>query len=441
MKSTPRRLLVAAMCAAVGATAISLGRPVPERPASRVLTAGTRASIVSRWRTKVDTVHRGEPLVRVLERAGVPRDEATRALQSASSLDPRRIREGTTITTRTSPDSGASEIVFHLAIDRLLRLRRSPSATWTESDERLPWTTDTVAVGAEVRSTLTDAVERGTAAFSAAKRNELANALADILEYRVDFSRDLQKGDTIRVLVERQRASNGAERVGKILAARITVDGRRIEAVRFATTRSPGQYFDGEGKTMRAAFLRAPLEFRRISSVFGLRKHPILGIWRAHQGTDYSAQSGTPVRALGDGTVLYAGWKGGYGRVVEIRHRNGFITRYGHLKAFGRGIRRGAQVAIATTIGYVGSSGLATAPHLHFEVLVRGVHRNPSDALRSVAGGELLASDDRSAFVDLKSRFFARLDSLVSREPFVSQNSDNGSNGVRGDPTRHVGEE
>ncbi len=441
MKRTPLRLLVAAMCVAIGATAISLGRPVPERPAAHVLNAGARAYVAPRWRTRVDTVRRGEPLVTVLERAGVPRHEATRALQSASSLDTRRVRAGTTITTRTSPDSGASEIVFHLAIDRLLRLRRSPAAAWIESDERLPWITDTVAVGAEVRSSLTEAVERGTAAFSQAKRNELANVLADILEYRVDFSRDLQKGDTIRVLVERQRASNGAERVGKILAARITVDGRRIEAVRFATTRSQGQYFDGDGKAMRAAFLRAPLEFRRISSVFGLRKHPILGIWRAHQGTDYSAQSGTLVRAIGDGTVLYAGWKGGYGRVVEIRHRNGFVTRYGHLKAFAKGIRRGAQVAIASTIGYVGSSGLATAPHLHFEVLVGGVHRNPSVALRTVAGGEPLAVADRSVFVDLKSRFFARLDSLVNREPLVSQNSDNGSNGVRGDLARHVGEE
>ncbi|MBL0171436.1 MAG: M23 family metallopeptidase [Gemmatimonadaceae bacterium] len=376
----------------------------------------------------------------VLERAGVPRHEATRALQSASSLDTRHVRAGTPIMTRVSPDSGAAEIVFQLAIDRLLRLRRSPSASWTESDERLPWTTDTVAVGAEVRSSVTDAIERSAEAFPDAVRDEVANALADILEYRVDFSRDLQKGDSIRILVERRSASNGAVQVGNILAARITVDGRRVEAVRFVGDKSRGQYFDGDGKSMRAAFLRAPLEFRRISSVFGLRKHPILGIWRAHQGTDYAANAGTRVRAIGDGTVMYAGWRGGYGRVVEIRHRNGFVTRYGHLKGFASGIRRGAQVAIASTIGFVGASGLATAPHLHFEVLVGGVHRNPSVALRSTTGGEPLAATDRSAFAELKSRLFARLDSVVNSEPFVAQGAANGG-GARGDVARHVGEE
>jgi murein DD-endopeptidase MepM/ murein hydrolase activator NlpD len=440
LKRAPRSLLIAATFVAVGAAAISLGRDVPDYPAASVLDAGSRASVASPWNTRVDTVRRGEPLVKVLERAGVPREQATRALQSASSLDTRRVREGTTITTRTNPDSGAAEIVFQLAIDRLVRLRRSPTAEWIESDERLPWTTDTVTVGAEVRSTLTDALERSAEAFPDAVRDDVANALADILEYRVDFSRDLQKGDSIRVLIERQRAPNGAVRIGAILAARITVDGRRIEAVRFSAAQSRGPYFDGDGKAMRAGFLRAPLEFRRISSVFGLRKHPILGIWRAHQGTDYSARAGTRVRAIGDGTVLFAGWKGGYGRVVEIRHRNGFVTRYGHLQGFASGIRRGAQVAISNTIGFVGASGLATAPHLHFEVLVGGVHRNPSQALRTTAGGEPLAAADRLAFADVKARFFDQLDRMVNSEPFVAQ-SGNGNTGARGDAARQAGEE
>ncbi|MEQ1692640.1 MAG: M23 family metallopeptidase [Gemmatimonas sp.] len=438
MKRAPLRLLVAATFVAIGAAAISLGPPVPEHPAASVLDAGSRASIASRWRTQVDTVHRGEPLVKVLERAGVPHDEATRALQSASSLDTRRIREGTTITTRTNPDSGATEIVLQLAIDRLLRLRRSPDAVWTESDERLAWTTDTVVVGGMVRSTLIEAIERGASAFPVAARNELANSLAGILEHRVDLSRDLQKGDTVRVLLERQTAPNGAIRQGEILAARLTVDGKRVEAVRFSGTTARGKYFDGEGKAMNAGFLRAPLEFRRISSVFGKRKHPILGIWRAHQGIDYAAGAGTPVRAIGDGTVIYAGWKGGYGRVVEIRHRNGFVTRYGHLQSFAAGIRRGSSVAMSTTIGRVGASGLATAPHLHFEVLVGGVHRNPTIALRTTAGGEPLASADRSSFADIKARFFALLDRLADNNPFVAQS---GSIGARSDVARYVGDE
>ena len=433
MNRTRWSLLLAAACVAVGVEAISLGHPVRVRPAASVLDAGPRISVTSRWHTRTDTVQRGEALSAVLERVGISRDEASRALRSASAIDARRIRPGTTITTRLNPDSGASEIVFHMAIDRLVRLSKSASA-WSESEERLPWTTDTVVVGGVVQSTLTAALQQGADAFPAKVREEVAYALADILEYRVDLSRDLHVGDSIRVLVERQRAPTGDVRPGSILAARLTVDGKKVETMRFANHASPMSYFDGDGKSMRAAFLRAPLAFRRISSVFGLRKHPILGIWRAHQGTDYAAASGTPVRALGNGTVIYAGWKGGYGRVIEIRHRNGFVTRYGHLSAFAAGIRAGASVPISRTIGFVGQSGLATAPHLHFEVLVGGVHRDPRLALRNVTG-EPLDHAQRNAFDAIKVRLFAMLDSW----PMVATSSV-GSPPPHSVLTRHIGD-
>jgi len=328
---------------------------------------------------------------------------------AASRLDARNVREGTTVTTRISPDSGASEIVFQLAIDRLVRFTRTASAVWAESEVVLPWTTDTVVVGGVVQSTLTGAIASGADAFPDHVRTEVAYALADILEYRVDLSRDLRQGDTVKVLIERQRAPNGAVRPGAIIAARLTVDGRRVETVRFSQDKQ-SRYFDGDGKSMQAAFLRAPLAFRRISSQFGMRRHPILGTMRAHQGMDYAAPAGTPVRALGDGTVIFAGWKGGYGRTVEIRHRNGYVTRYGHLSGFGAGIKRGTSVPISRTIGFVGATGLATAPHLHFEVLVGGKHRDPRVALRNVSGGEALGGSQRSAFVGLKALLFARLD-------------------------------
>src|SRR5690606_18907478 len=132
------------------------------------------------------------------------------------------------------------------------------------------------------------------------------------------------------------------------------------------------------------------LEFRRISSVYGNRKHPVLKTFRKHTGIDYAANSGTPVRAIGDGTVIFAGWKGGYGRTIEIRHKNGMVTRYGHLSAISRGITPGKRVNISTTIGAVGMTGLATGPHLHFETLINGVHRDPRTALRDAGGGEPL---------------------------------------------------
>lgn len=412
MKGSRLSLLVAAGALTVGIGAVTYSRPVVARPAASVLETTQRTpapAVVSRWRTQVDTVRRGEVLAATLQRAGLSPDDAAQALRSAGSIDPRRVPAGMTVTTRVHSDSGPAEIVLQLAMDRLVRLRRSASE-WLAEEERLPWTTDTVVVAGIVRSTLVEALTSGGSAFPAAMRAEVAYELADILEYKIDLSRDLHEGDTVRVLLERQRAPNGMVRRGAILAARLAGSTRRVETVRFAAgSKARPQYLDGEGKTMRASFLRAPLAFRRISSVFGRRKHPILGVWRAHNGTDYAASAGTPVRALGNGTVIFAGWKGGYGRVVEIRHRNGYVTRYGHLKGFASGIRRGAGVEISRTIGYVGATGLATAPHLHFEVLVGGVHRDPRVALRNVTG-EPLSAGQRSVFTARKAALFAMLD-------------------------------
>jgi len=160
--------------------------------------------------------------------------------------------------------------------------------------------------------------------------------------------------------------------------------------------------------TDSASFLRAPLAFRRISSVFGVRKHPILGMWRAHKGTDYAANAGTPVRSIADGVVIFAGRKGGYGNAIDVRHPNGFVSRYGHLRGFARGIHAGAHVGIGQTIGYVGMTGLATGPHLHFEILVHGVQRNPSSVLSRTDGVPIPASE-RASFDSTKDVLLAAL--------------------------------
>jgi murein DD-endopeptidase MepM/ murein hydrolase activator NlpD len=138
--------------------------------------------------------------------------------------------------------------------------------------------------------------------------------------------------------------------------------------------------------------------------------HPILGVWKAHRGTDYAASSGTPVRAIGDGVVTRAGWGNGYGNVLEIRHPNGFITRYGHLRGFASNVRVGSRVAIGTTVAYVGSTGLATGPHLHFEVLVNGEQRDPRSALRN-RGGEPVPSSERAVYEQTRAQMLALLES------------------------------
>ena len=266
---------------------------------------------------------------------------------------------------------------------------------------------DTVTVSGVIHSNLFSALDRSPASgLPRSERAELAYTLADIFEYRVDMSKDLQDGDKFHVLVERLQQPNGAILVNKILGARLALSGNEVEAILFKGSGSNGEYFDATGKSLRAAFLRAPVAFRRISSMFGGRRHPVLGIWRRHKGTDYAAAMGTPVRSIGDGVVVFAGRKGGYGNVIDVRHRNGFVSRYGHLRGFAKGVRGGSRVGIGSTIGYVGMSGLATGPHLHFEVLVGGIQRDPRVALK-MKGGMPIASSERGLFDRMRSRTVA----------------------------------
>ena len=273
-------------------------------------------------------------------------------------------------------------------------------------------TVDTVTVSGTIQSSLFSALDK-TARESLPReaRAELAFSLADIFEYRVDMSKDLQVGDKFHVLVERLQKPNGAIIINKILGARLAVSGNEIEAIRFDSHEASGQYFDGAGKSLRASFLRAPVAFRRISSIFGGRRHPVLGIWRRHKGTDYAASMGTPVRSIGDGVVIFAGRKGGYGNVIDIRHRNGFVSRYGHLRNFAKGIHTGTRVKIGNTIGAVGQSGLATGPHLHFEILVNGVQRDPKIALR-MKGGDPIPSSEKGDFQQIRSKTVASFASM-----------------------------
>jgi murein DD-endopeptidase MepM/ murein hydrolase activator NlpD len=289
--------------------------------------------------------------------------------------------------------------------------------SWTESEEQLPWTTDTIVVSGAISSTLYDAMDSSAKAILPdAARQQLTWSLADVFEYKIDMSRDLQPGDAFRVLAERSRSSNGAVRIGKILAATFTLSGTELQAIRYASRSVSGDYFDAGGKSLRAAFLRAPLEFRRISSTFGGRFHPILGIWKQHKGTDYAASAGTPVRAIGDGVVIRAAWSNGYGNVLDIRHRNGYVTRYGHLRGYASGIRAGSRVAIGQTVAYVGMTGLATGPHLHFEVLVDGVQHDPRSALRD-RGGDPVPASERQEFERQRSQVLAVLDSRAEAAP------------------------
>ena len=413
MKAVIVRLATYAVVAILVAAALYATPPLPQRrPAEELLGAqqGIVTTPVTMLRERIDTLASGESLRGIFARDGVSEALINEALKALTIVDPRRVRAGMPITFRSAPDSAPSEIVMQLAIDRLLHLRRD-GTSWTESEERLPWTTDTIAVSGTISSTLYEAMDSSAKSMlPASARQQLTWSLADVFDYKIDMSRDLQAGDSFRVMAERNSSSSGAVRIGKILAATFTLSGSELQAIRYASHAVSGDFFDASGKSLRAAFLRAPLEFRRISSTFGGRFHPILGIWKQHKGTDYAAAPGTPVRAIGDGVVLRAGWGNGYGNLLEIRHRNGFVTRYGHLRGFASGIHAGSRVSIGQTVAYVGSTGLATGPHLHFEVLVGGVQRDPRTALRD-RGGDPIPGSERAEFERTRTQMLATLES------------------------------
>jgi murein DD-endopeptidase MepM/ murein hydrolase activator NlpD len=271
---------------------------------------------------------------------------------------------------------------------------------------------DTLAIAGVIRSSLYNALnESGVGVLPPSARHKLAWSLADIFEYRVDMSRDLSKGDKFHVLVERLQKPNGAIIVNKVLGARLALgrgDQTELEAIGFDTRAGGIKYFDASGRSLQAAFLRAPVAFRRISSMFGSRRHPIFGTWRKHTGTDYAAAMGTPIRAIGDGVVIFAGRRGGYGNAVDIRHANGMVSRYGHMRNFATGTRVGSRVTMGSTIGYVGMTGYATGPHLHFEILVRGVQRDPRLAL-SDNKGDPVPSAERQLFAKMRNQTLASL--------------------------------
>jgi len=202
--------------------------------------------------------------------------------------------------------------------------------------------------------------------------------LAHIFGWDIDFTLDIRRGDRFGVVYNELYKDNVKIRNGQILAAEFVNNGKLYKAVYYIDPQGNGDYFDEEGKSMRKAFLRSPVEFARISSRFSNKRwHPVLSKWRSHKGVDYAARRGTPIRAAGDGKISFVGTKGGLGRAILIRHGGRYTTVYGHLNGYARGIRTGKSIKQGQIIGYVGSSGLATGSHLHYEFRVNGVHRNP----------------------------------------------------------------
>lgn len=357
-----------------------------------------------------DTLRRGETLSDLFGRHKVNID--FQQLDLASLLNPRRVRAGLIFSFRQAlGDSFPNHVAVRTAPDQRIIFRRISEA-WSAISQPIRWQTQEARIEGVIDNSLYEALDAGVsdAQLDGGNRRRLAWDLADVYAWEVDFTRDIRPGDRFRVVFERLVSEDGEVRVGKVLASNLTISGKSLTAFRFGGGDGRSAlYYDAEGGSLRRAFLRAPVEFRRISSNFARRRyHPVLGRSRRHEGTDYSAAPGTPVMAAGDGVVLRAGRAGGYGNLIELRHLNGITTRYGHLRAFARSIRRGVRVEQGQTIGYVGSTGLATGPHLHYEFRMNGIAK---DSRRIKLGsGTPVAPEDRAAFEVERDRLLALLE-------------------------------
>ncbi|HQX78535.1 MAG TPA: peptidoglycan DD-metalloendopeptidase family protein [Steroidobacteraceae bacterium] len=235
-----------------------------------------------------------------------------------------------------------------------------------------PLERDVRTTGATITSSLFEA------ARAAGIADQTAIAIADVFAWDIDFVLDVRSGDYFVVTYEQLSQDGEHLRDGAVLAVKFVNQGREYRAVRYVDSQGDARFYTPEGRSLRKAFLRAPLEFTRVSSRFNPnRRHPVLNRIRAHRGVDYAAPIGTPVRAAGDGRVMFRGVKGGYGNVVELSHANGVLTVYGHMSRFARQLRTGQRITQGQVIGYVGQSGLATGPHLHYEYRVHGRYKDP----------------------------------------------------------------
>jgi murein DD-endopeptidase MepM/ murein hydrolase activator NlpD len=358
-----------------------------------------------------DTLHARETVSQLFERRNVRGVDWGAVAQAVRNFNPARVRAGMVFTFRQRHGEDTPHaIVVRVSNESRLHLDRS-GVVWAATVEHIPWRIEQVRANGVITSNVYEAMDAAVSddVLPPTARRDLVWGLSEVYESAVDFSRDIQDGDRFEVVAERLVSSEGEVRYGRVLAARIDVGGKPQYAFRYDDG-DRSEFFDQTAHSMKRDFLRSPVEFKRISSRFSLRRfQPILHVYRAHQGTDFAAALGTPVRAVADGTVRSAGRDAGYGNLIALQHRNGVETRYAHLLGFADGVHAGARVQQGQTIGFVGSSGLSTGPHLHFEVRVGGRAVEPRRTL-GVGTGAPIAASRRAAFEAERQRLMQLLE-------------------------------
>jgi murein DD-endopeptidase MepM/ murein hydrolase activator NlpD len=322
-----------------------------------------------------DRFGRGDTFAALLSRLGVDPSDFEHLRRSSLARAPLRgLTPGTTVQARINSAGQLQSMWYVVGSNRVMTVIRDGNDFFA-SEKAVALERREVMKSGEIRFSLFGATD------AADVPDTVASQIADIFAGDVDFHRDLRRGDRFSVVYETY-AYNGREtRSGRVLAAEFVNQGKVFRALWYPDPDNAqdreGSYYTPEGKNLRKAFLRSPLEFSRVSSGFGMRMHPILQNWRAHNGVDYAAPTGTRVRATGDGVIESMGPQSGYGNVVVMRHNGGITTWYAHLSGFAKGMGRGTRVSQGDVIGYVGQTGWATGPHLHYEFRVNDRHRNP----------------------------------------------------------------
>ncbi len=343
-------------------------------------------------------VDSGDTLAGVLRRAGLDGAQTYQAVKAIEEhYDPRHIRPGQKLEVRFDPrDQAGSEYDFSslvLEIDRLksVSLTRNDEGGFVSDIEETEVVTRKRTGRAEIETSLS-----GSAAKAGIPASVIARTI-QIYSWSVDFQRDIRRGDLVEVMYERTETPDGdLVRGGEVLYARLNVNGRDIPVYRFETRDGRIDYYTPEGNSIRRILMSTPIDGARLSSGFGMRRHPISGYNRMHRGLDFAAPTGTPIYAAGDGVVEKAAYWGAYGNYVRIRHNSTLKTAYAHLHNFARGITSGTRVTQGQVIGYVGTTGRSTGPHLHYEVHVNGEQVNPRGV--DIPQGDQLEGTDLANF-------------------------------------------
>jgi murein DD-endopeptidase MepM/ murein hydrolase activator NlpD len=387
-RGAPKLLFGAGSFALLAAAAIAIAAQMHPDVAARVVRQELAAPFVLTtepgaaddsefWRE--EKIVRGDTIVEVLARLGVRDEGANRFLHADPGARPLyRLLPGKSVRARIDEDGELLALRYLTRDGGLLEIDQNDDGQLRAQTVPPPFATRLQLRSGEIRSSLFGAAD------AAGMPDAVTVQLAEIFSGDIDFFHDLRRGDHFTVAYEVLELDGEQVRIGRVLAAEFVNKGVTFRAYYFGDSQddslSAGYrgYYSEDGKNLRKAFLRSPMEFSRVTSRFSLsRFHPIMQAWRAHKGTDFGAPTGTPVRATADGAVDFAGRQGGYGNFILLRHQGAYSTGYGHLSRFAAGLRKGSRVHQGQVIGYVGQTGWATGPHLHYEFRVSNVQRNP----------------------------------------------------------------